>query len=459
MSAISTERRATELPVGDLDAWDKRHFWHGFTQMAEYEPFIIQEARGCELTDVHGRRYLDGVSSLWCNIHGHRHPRLDEAIRDQLGRVAHVTSLGMGCEITVRLAKRLADLAPGDLDHVFFSDSGSTAVEAGLKMALQFWQQCSPSQKDKRTFVTFDLGYHGDTVGSLSLGGIPRFRDVFGSLLFDTLRLPAPDTYRLPTGVPQASACDHYLSLLETALKEQHASIAAVVLEPLVQGAGGMIMQPRGFLQGVRRLTSRYNVLLILDEVAVGMGRTGTMFACEHEQVVPDLLCLAKGLTGGYLPLAATIATSRIWEAFRGRFAEARTFYHGHTYGGNPLGAAVAIASLDVFDEEQTLCRLEPLVERLRYHLQRLTGLPGVGDARQCGLIGAIELVRDRDTKDPFPWQEQRGARACRIARQHGVWLRPLGDVIVIMPPLCVTLDQLDRIMEAAEAGIRGVMA
>ncbi|MCX7425790.1 MAG: adenosylmethionine--8-amino-7-oxononanoate transaminase [Planctomycetia bacterium] len=437
-----------------LRQWDRRIVWHAFTQMVEYEPFIIERAKGCTLVDVDGREYLDGVSSLWCNVHGHRHPKLDAAIRRQLDKVAHVTSLGASNPTTIELARRLVDLAPAGLEHVFFSDDGATAVEVAIKMALQYWRQRAEPRPEKTGYVALGGAYHGDTLGSVSVGGVPRFHAMFEPLLFDVFRLPAPDSYRLPEGVTAENLAAHCLGQLERLLEEHHERIAAMVVEPLVQCAAGMIMHPAGYLRGVRELTARYDVLLIADEVAVGMGRTGRMFACEHEGVTPDLLCLAKGLTGGYLPLAATLTTDAIWGAFLGDFAENKTFYHGHTYGGNPLGAAVALATLDVFDEEQTLVNLGPKIARLGEHLARIGRLPHVGDVRQRGLIGAAELVRDRRTKAPYAWDERRGMRVCEHARGEGVWLRPLGDVIVLMPPLAVTLDELDRIALAAERGI-----
>ena len=439
----------------ELNQRDRTLVWHAFTQMAEYEPLVIERAEGCTLIDIDGNRYLDGTSSLWCNIHGHRHPKLDEAVRRQLDRVAHVTNLGASNPTTIQLAKRLVDLAPPGLEHVFFSDDGATAVEVALKMAFQYWRQCANPQPEKNWYVAFDDAYHGDTLGSVSVGGVERFHAMFKPLLFKTLRVPAPNPYRVPPGVGRENARDYYLGELEEVLAADHPRIAAVVIEPLVQAAAGMIVHPPGFLRGVRDLTRRYGVLLVADEVAVGMGRTGRMFACEHEEVTPDLLCLAKGLTGGYLPLAATLATDAIWRAFLGTYAESRTFFHGHTYGGNPLGAAVALATLEVFDDEQTLAGLPPKIARLAGHLARIAELPQVGDVRQCGLIAGIELVRDRATKEPYAWQERLGLRVCDRARREGVLLRPLGNVIVIMPPLAITLDELDRICLAVERGIR----
>ena len=456
------------------------HVWHAFTQMAEHEPLLIREARGCTLIDMEGREYLDGVSSLWCNVHGHRHPVLDAAIRRQLDEVAHVTLLGMAHPTTVKLARRLVEITPAGLEHVFFSDDGATAVEVALKMAFQYWRQvgsASPAEPSlpsappsppqvpsggrnlrKTKYLAFDNAYHGDTLGSVSVGGVARFHDMFRPLLFDVIRLPMPEMYRLPAGVTRETACSHWLAQFEAALAQHHAELAAVVIEPLVQAAAGMVTHPPGFLRGVREITRKYGVLLIADEVAVGMGRTGRMFACEHEGVAPDFLCLAKGLTGGYLPLAATLTTGEIWRAFLGRYEESKTFFHGHTYGGNPLGAAVALATLDVFERERTLDQLPAKIDRLRQHLARIAQHPHVGDVRQVGLIAGIELVRDRATQEPFPWAERRGHRVCQHALAEGVWLRPLGNVIVIFPPLAISLDELDRICGAVERGIEAAV-
>ncbi len=446
--------QSAEPTHDELRRWDREIVWHAFTQMAEYEPLIIDRAEGCTLIDIEGREYLDGVASVWCNVHGHRHPRLDAALREQLDKVAHVTSLGASNPTTIRLAKRLVDIAPAGLSHVFFSDDGATSVEVAIKMALQYWRQRDDPRPEKTTYLALGNAYHGDTLGAVSVGGVERFHAMFQPLLFEVLRVASPDMYRLPAGVTRDNALAYYLGAVEQVLAREHHRIAALVVEPLVQAAAGMMVHPRGFLRGLRALTTRYDVLLIADEVAVGFGRTGTMFACEQEQVTPDLLCLAKGLTGGYTPLAATLTTDKIWRAFWGTYAESKTFFHGHTYGGNPLGAAVALATLDVFDEEQTLAKLPAKIARLGGHLARIAELPQVGDVRQCGLLGAVELVRDRATREPYPWEEKRGQRVCDWARTQGVLLRPLGNVVVIMPPLSVTLEQLDRIARAVEGGI-----
>jgi len=420
----------------ELHAWDRRQFWHAFTQMAEYEPLIIDRAEGAWLIDIDGRRYLDGVSSLWCNLHGHRHPQIDAAIVDQLGKLAHATTLGMSNPPAIELAWRLAELAPGDLDHVFYSCDGASAVEAALKIAFQYWRQTNPPRPRKTKFIAFDLAYHGDTIGSTSLGGIERFHDLFAPLLFDVVRLPSPDA--------RYGDAAHHLALLEHTLAVRHEEIAAVVIEPLVQGAAGMILQPPDYLRGLRELTRRYDVLMIADEIVTGFGRTGRMFACEHEGVTPDLLCLGKSLTAGYLPMAATLAATPVYETFLGEYADGRTFQHGHTYGGNPLAAAAACASLDLLAEERVLEEVLPRKSaQLAAALAPLADHPHVGQIRQLGLLAGVELVADRAAGRPFPAAERRGREAARRATANGVWLRPLGDVMVVLPPLCIDQAEL----------------
>lgn len=437
-----------------LEQCDRFAVWHAFTQMAEYEPLIIERAEGNTLYDLDGRALIDGVSSLWCNVHGHRHPRIDAAIREQLDKIAHCTSLGMSNPTTIALAQKLVEITPAGLQHVFFAGDGAAAVEVALKIAFQYWHQRLDPRPQKTKFVALGAAYHGDTIGAVSLGDIGQFHAMFRSLLFDVLRLPSPEMYRMPPGVTRDTAAAHYLAEMEALLAARHDEIAAVILEPLVQGAAGMAVQPPDYLRGVRELTRRYDVLLIADEVATGFGRTGTMFACQQEDVAPDILCLGKGLTGGYLAMSATLATTEIFEAFLGRHDQSKTLYHGHTYGGNPLAAAAALGTLDVFEEEQTLARLPEKISRLEEHLARIARLPHVGDARHRGLMCGIELVQDGEAKTPYDWKERRGMQACRVAIERGVFLRPLGNVVVIMPPLSITLDELDQIMLAAEAGI-----
>jgi adenosylmethionine-8-amino-7-oxononanoate aminotransferase len=415
---------------------------------------VIERAEGCRLIDVDGREYLDGAASMWCNVHGHNHPRINAAIRAQLDRVAHCTSLGMGSNATVRLAKRLADLAPGNLDHVFFSSDGSSAVEVALKAAFQYWRQCDRPRPEKTKYIALGEAYHGDTIGAASVGGIARFQGIFGPLLFDVIRAPLPDPRQLPAATSPDAAAEHFLEPLEALLRAHHNEVAALVIEPLVQCAAGMVMHPPGYLRGVRELTRRYDVLLIADEIAVGMGRTGTMFACEQEGVVPDFLCLGKGLSGGYLPMSATLTHDAIYGAFLGAADEQRTLYHGHTYAGNPLSAAAALATLDLFDEEQTLAQLAPKIAQLGEHLCALAERPHVAHARQRGLIGALDLVADKNSAAPYPATERKAWQVCRAALARGVWIRPLGDVLYVTPPLAITIDELDLLMTTLATAI-----
>jgi adenosylmethionine---8-amino-7-oxononanoate aminotransferase len=434
-----------------LRDWDRAHLWHPFTPLADWEaadPLIIDRAEGVYLYDLQGRRYLDGVSSLWCNIHGHRHPALDEAVRAQLEKVAHTTLLGVTHPSAIELARQLVERAPGGLTRVFFSDDGATAVEVALKMAFQYWRQKVDPEPGRTKFVALGGAYHGDTLGDVSVGGVERFHAMFGPLLFPTVRVPSPHCYRCPLGLTRPSCAIACLGEVERALARNAGQMAAVVVEPLVQGAAGMVVHPEGYLSGLRDLTRKYDTLLIADEVAVGFGRTGTLFACEQEGVEPDFLCLAKGLTGGYLPLAATLTTDQVYAAFHGSALDGKTFYHGHTYGGNPLGAAVALASLQLVDEEHTLDALKPKTARFAARLAEFCALRHVGDVRQRGLIAGIELVADRSSRTPFEPSAQVGARICQMARESGLLVRPLGDVLVVMPPLSITLDQLDWMMD-----------
>lgn len=436
-----------------LADWDREHVWHAFTQMQDYQPLIVTHASGCVLTDIEGRELIDGVSSVWCNVHGHQHPIIDSAIREQLNKVAHVTSLGMSNPTTIELARRLAEITPDGLEHTFFSGDGASSVEVALKMAFQYWHQREDPRPQKNTYIALGSAYHGDTLGSVSVGGVARFHEMFEPLLFNVIRVDNPNTYRLPEGVSATDATAYYLDKLESTLATHHQQVAAMVIEPLVQGAAGLIMQPEGYLRGVRELTRKYDVLLIADEVAVGFGRTGKMFACEHESVSPDIMCLAKGLTGGYLAMSATIATTEIWNAFLG--SGLKTFYHGHTYAGNPLAAAAALATLDIFHDEATLENVATRSQELREALEtRIASHPLVGNIRQRGLIAAIELVADKATKDPLNATLGTGYKVCQAALDKGVWLRPLRDTLVIMPPLSINQQQLQQIVDAVDYGL-----
>lgn len=444
------ERRA-------LEADDRQYLWHPFTQQqlwAQDPPLVIERGEGPWLFDTDGRRYLDGVSSLWTNVHGHRHPRIDAAIRAQLDRVAHSTLLGLANVPAIRLARALVERAPPHLTRVFYSDNGSTAVEVAVKLAFQHFRQCDPPQPARTRFVRFRHGYHGDTLGSVSVGGIDLFHGLYRPLLFDAWQAESPTCYRCPLQrtFPECGlAC---LDSFEAFLRAAGHTVAAVVCEPRVQGAGGMIVQPPGWLERVAAATHAAGALLVADEVAVGFGRTGAMFASADPAVRPDLLALAKGITGGYLPLAATLCTEPIYESFLGTPEQFRTFFHGHTYTGNPLAAAAALASLEVFAEERTLERLPPVIAHLARRLDDVRALPHVGDVRQCGVLVGIELVADRATRAPYPYGALTGARVCRACRPRGVLIRPLGDVVVLNPPLCVDADAIDLLVDAVLAAI-----
>lgn len=446
-----------------LRALDKAHVWHPFTQMRDWlaaDPLIIAAAEGNRLIDTDGASYLDGVSSLWTNVHGHRHPRLDAAVRAQLDKVAHSTLLGLGSEPSIELAARLAAIAPHGLTRVFYSDSGSTSVEVALKIAFQFHRQ-APAEiggDARRTrFLSLRNAYHGDTVGAVALGGMDLFHSIYAPLLFDTVKAESPHCYRCPFG-RQAGACEREcITHMETLFARHGHELCAAVVEPLVQGAAGMLLQPPGWLRRVRELCDEHGVFLVADEVAVGFGKTGTLFACEQEGVTPDFLCLAKGITGGYLPLAATLTTERVHDGFLARHEELRTFFHGHTYTGNPLACAAALASLDVFDEERVMERLQPKIARLAARLETLRGLPHVGDIRQRGVMTGIELVRDPATKESYDMALRVGHRVTLEARRRGVIIRPLGDVMVLMPPLSITDEEIDLLVDVTGEAIRAV--
>ncbi len=437
---------------------DKKYIWHPFTQMREWrsaDTLVVERAEGNYLIDIEGRRYLDGVSSLWVNIHGHRKKEIDEAIIRQLNKIGHSTLLGLASVPSIELAERLVSITPAGLDRVFYSDSGSTAVEVALKIAFQYWQNLG--FKEKKLFVTLSEAYHGDTIGSVSLGGIELFHSIFYPLLFNTLSIPTPFPYRYPDLTPEEcrdKSLDQFRALAETRADE----IAAVVVEPLVQGAAGMIVHPAGFLRGLQEICRQYGILLICDEVATGFGRTGKMFVCEHEGVCPDMMALAKGLSGGYLPLAATMVSETIYEAFLGEHTEYRTFFHGHSYTGNALACAAACACLEIFHTEGTLEALQSKITLLQQRLaEQILPMSHVGDIRQCGLMIGIELVEDKATRKPYPEERRMGARVTQNIRKYGVILRPLGDVIVMMPPLSIEQGQIEELVSATARSIREI--
>ncbi len=443
-----------------LEEADKKYIWHPFTQMKDWvaeTPVIISEGKDCFIKDIYGRWYLDGVSSLWVNIHGHRKKELDDAIKSQLDSIAHSTLLGLSNVPSVRLAERLIKLmdssfGENSLTKVFYSDNGSTAVEVALKMAFQYWLH--KGIKGKHTFVSLKNAYHGDTIGAVSVGGIDIFHKTFEPLLFKSYKAPSPYCYRCELDASYPECNFLCLNEMEAILKEHNEEIAAVILEPLIQAAGGMITAPQGYLKGVRELCNKYNVLLIADEVATGFGRTGKMFASEHESVVPDIICLSKGITGGYMPLAVTISTEEIYNAFLGEFKDIKTFFHGHSYTGNPLACACALACLDIFEKEETLKNLQPKIKLLEAWLKEISAHPHVGEARNAGLMAGVELVKDKAAKEPFKWEEKMGWQVAYAAREDGVFIRPLGNVVVIMPPLAISTENLKQMLNVIEKAI-----
>jgi len=441
-----------------LSDWDKRYIWHPFTQMQDYadmQPLIIERGEGCYLIDTEGKRYIDGVSSLWVLVHGHGKKELVDAIKKQSEALCHSTLLGLGNVSSTILAKMLVDIAPRGLEKVFYSDNGSTSVEIALKMAYQYWQQ--KGEKKRKRFLSFTNGYHGDTIGSVSVGGIDLFHKVYRPLLFKTHKAPSPYCYRCPLKLTKEDCGMACVEQFKRVVRQYKDEICAVVIEPLVQGAAGMITQPEGFLSAVWRVAKENDLLFITDEVATGFGRTGTMFACEKESIEPDFLCLAKGVTGGYLPLAATLTTDKVFGGFLGRFDEFKTFFHGHTYTGNPLACAVAIENIKLFKKEQTLKRLKGKIDLLENELGRFYDLPHTGEVRQRGFMVGIELVADLKTKRSYPPQEKIGQKVTWEARKRGVIIRPLGDVIVLMPPLAISEEMLRELVDVVYLSIESV--
>ncbi|MGB8227007.1 MAG: adenosylmethionine--8-amino-7-oxononanoate transaminase [Sedimentisphaerales bacterium] len=465
-----------------LISLDKEYLWHPFTQMKTWlasEPVIIESGDGFYLIDTEENRYIDGVSSLWCNVHGHRVKKIDDAIKGQLDKIAHSTLLGLAQTKSIELAEKLIAVAPAlslpngpknlkpvrnnklktpdpalpgqrqkqdvsnGLKKVFYSDSGATSVEIALKIAYQYYHN-KGQKRDK--FIALGESYHGDTIGSVSVGGIELFHSIFKPMLFDTFFAPAPFPYRFNGTAEQ---CRQFtLDKIEELLKKNPENIAAVIVEPLVQGAAGMIVHPKGFLKGVRRLTKKYDCFLIADEVATGFGRTGKMFACENEDVQPDIMCLAKGITGGYLPLAATLTTQELFDAFLGEPAEFKTFFHGHTYTGNALACAAAIASLELFQENKIIESLPAKINLIADYFKKISLLDYVGDVRQCGLMAGIEIVKDKKTKESFPYENLIGAKVCDAMKPKGAMIRPLSDVIVLMPPVAIDLPLLRQLLD-----------
>lgn len=441
---------------------DKKFVWHPFTQMRDWERsenIVIKSGRGPYLFDDKGRKYLDGNSSIWTNLHGHQHPKINQAIQKQLKQIAHSSALGLANIPASQLAEQLINLAPNSLKKVFYSDDGSTALEAALKMAFQFWLQTEPRKKPRTNFLSLSGAYHGDTVGAMSVGGIEAFHKKYKRLLFNSVQVPSPYCYRCPYNRAKSERAEsssyrkcgfECMEILEKTFKRENKKypLAAAVIEPLVQGAAGMIVHPKGYLKHFAKLCQEHDVPLILDEVMTGFGRTGTMFACEQEKVRPDFLCLAKGLTGGYLPMAATLTSQKIYNGFLGRYAEMKTFFHGHSYTGNQLGAAAALANLEILKREKILSRIRDLTTTFRKSLNDLWKIDHVGDIRQVGLVAGVEVVRNWKTRESYGWEEKMGIRICEEARRMGVITRPIGNIIVLMPPYCITKPEIEKMIQ-----------
>ena len=471
---------------------DHQFVWHPFTQMKNWlarEPIVIVSGRGAVLRDAHGREYLDANSSIWTNLHGHNHPKLNAAIGRQLKKISHSSALGFANEPASLFAAKLIDVVtrgPGDkatdrndaiplspcppvsLSKVFFSDDGSTAMEVALKLAYEFTRRSGRSQKPR--FLSLEGAYHGDTVGAVSLGHIDRFHQAYSGLLFKTDKVTSPYCYRCPFNRAQPERRDargyvkckrECVSLVEEKVAQQRKQknpYAAFVVEPLMQGAAGMIAHPEGYLREVAKIIRGDGALLIADEVMTGFGRTGSLFACHKEKVQPDLLALAKGMTSGYLPMAATLTTQRIFDAFLGEYEESKTFFHGHSFTGNQLGAAASLASLDLLQTQSSITARTKIEASLLDALSDLWSLPNVGDIRQVGLVAGVELVRDWRTRKAFDWRERAGIRVCEAMAKRGVLTRPIGNVIVLMPPYCTTPAQLRRMVNALHESVAEVL-
>lgn len=439
-----------------LTEWDKKYLWHPFTQMKDWldeEPLIIEKGDGCHLIDVEGKRYIDGVSSLWVLVHGHGKKEMIDRLKTQADKLCHSTLLGLASVPSVVLAKKLVDITPKALSKVFYSDNGSTSVEIALKMAYQYWQQ--RGERQRKRFITFRNAYHGDTIGAVSMGGIDLFHKVYRPLLFPTIKSPSPYCYRCPLKLDPETCSMSCIEVFRKIVAKNADRSCAVVLEPLVQGAAGMLVQPPGFLKAIRDTAKEYGLLFIADEVATGFGRTGNLFACNEEDVEPDFMCLAKGITGGYLPLAATLTTDAVFQGFMGEFQDFRTFFHGHTYTGNALASAVAVENLDLFERERLVEKAKVKANLMEGRLRGFNELKHVGDIRQKGVMAGIELVRSKKTRRMYQPKERIGHRVIMEARKRGVIIRPLGDVIVLMPPLAIDEGLLHQLLDVTFESIK----
>ncbi len=448
----------SEISMRHLEEKDKKYVWHPFTQMMDWEEeeiVIIKEADGVYIKDINGKTYIDGVSSLWTNVHGHRKQKIDEAIKNQIDQISHSTFLGLSNVPAILLAEKLVQITPPGLDKVFFSDSGSEAVEVALKVAYQYWCQKENPEPQRTKFVHLKHSYHGDTLGSVSVGGIDLFHKIYKPFLFETISVPSPYCYRCPFSQTKEQCSRECFGEFARVIRQHNKEIAAVVVEPLMQGAAGMINQPKGYLSAVSDLAKNEGIVLIFDEVATGFGRSGKMFAAEWEDIKPDIMALGKGITGGYLPLSATLFTKDIFNAFLGDYSDFKSFFHGHTYTGNQLAAQAALTNIEIFEDEKVLETLSPKIELLAKRLESFYELEHVGDIRQVGFMVGIELVRNGNTKEPYEAGDKIGIKVIMEARRRGVIIRPLGDVIVIMPPLSIDQSQLNTLLDVIYDSIK----
>jgi adenosylmethionine-8-amino-7-oxononanoate aminotransferase len=448
------------MDISEIIRLDRQHVWHPCTQQKDHEalpPIPIARGEGVHLVDLQGNRYIDGVSSWWVNLFGHNHPRLNRALCEQASRIAHHIFAGFTHEPAVELAARLCEKTPGALNKVFFADNGSCAVEVALKMSFQYWQQMG--KPEKKRFVSVSEAYHGETVGALSVGGCELYRSIYRPILLEGFQAQGPDCFRCPYGLNRDSCNAECFVPMEQLVAENHRQIAAVIIEPLIQGAAGMRIYPPVYLKKLRNLCNRYDIHYIADEIAVGFGRTGKMFANEHAGVAPDIMCLSKGITGGYMPLAVTLATDEIYNAFYDDYQSLKAFLHSHSYSGNPLACALAVEVLNIFEEEQILSSLAPKITLLKTNTTHFEALPHVGEFRQCGMVAAVEMVREKEGKVPYPWQERRGLEVYKKALKKGALLRPLGNVIYFMPPLTIPEETLQQLLDIAYEAIAEVSA
>jgi len=435
---------------------DIKNIWHPFTQMKDYEteaPLIIDRGKGIHIWDIDGNKYIDAISSWWVNTLGHSHPRLNDAIKRQLEKIEHVLLAGFSHVPAIELADKLVEMTPDRLTKVFYSDNGSTAVEVALKMAYQYCQQSGKTKKSK--FVALKNSYHGDTIGAVSVGGVDVYHKIYKPMLFDIFQAESPYCYRCPMGKEKETCDIECLSSVEKIFEQHHEEIAGIVVEPLVQAAGGMIIYPAEYLKRLGKLCDQYDVLLIDDEVAMGFGRTGRMFAFEHADIVPDLVCLAKGITAGYLPLSVTMATDEIYQAFYDDYDKLKTFFHGHSFTGNPIAASVAVENLKILEEEKIIESIQPKVRVLKESLEKFRELDCVGDIRHVGMIGAVEIVRNKETKEPYRFEERIGTKIYKKALKKGAILRPLGSVIYFMPPYVITEEEIEQLVDIGVESVK----